>query len=273
MRDRLVTARELLTETGSVFVQIGDENVHLLRCLMDEIFGGDNFFSMITIKKLSPLGTSGMANVTDYILWYAKNKEVVKFRPIFLPKKPGGESRYNYVDLPNGFKRKLTREELDNINNLPNEWKFFSAGGMLSAGSTPTCIYDFEFQGKKIRANSKGWSWKTNRNGMSRLIKANRLIMAGKLPYLVAYYDDNPIMTMNNIWTDSGSASTSYEKIYVVQTASKQIQKCMLMATDPGDLVLDPTMGGGTTAYVAEQWGRRWITIDTSRVALALAQL
>lgn len=272
LRDRLVIARELLTETGSVFVQIGDENVHLVRCLLDEVFGSENFFSLITLKKLSPLGTGGMANVTDYVVWYAKNKNIVKFRPIFLSKEPGRESRYNYVELQDMSRRKLTNEELNNIDKLPQDWKFFSSGGMLSAGYTPTCLYDFYFQGKEIKANSKGWSWKTNKTGMDRLIKADRLIMAGNLPYLVAYYEDNPIMTMNNIWTDSGSASTSYEKIYVVQTSTKQLQKCLLMSTDPGDLVIDPTMGSGTTAYVAEQWGRRWITIDTSRVALALAR-
>ena len=193
-------------------MQIGDENVHRVRALIDEVFGAENFFSLITLKKLSPLGTGGMANVTDYIVWYAKKKDAAKFRPIFLEKKPGSASRY------------------------------------------------------------KGWSWKTNREGMARLVKADRLIQAGKLPYLVAYHADNPVMTMNNMWMDSGSASTSYEKIYVVQSSTRQVQKCVLMTTDPGDLVLDPTCGSGTTATLAEQWGRRWITIDTSRVALALAR-
>ena len=141
---------------------------------------------------------------------------------------------------------------------------------MLSSGYTPTCIFDFNFQGKTILKNRK--SWRTNLSGVETLIKADRLALHGSLPYMVAFHDDNPLSTMNNIWTDSGSASTSYEKIYVVQTSTRQVQKCILMATDPGDLVLDPTCGSGTTAYVAEQWGRRWITIDTSRVALALAR-
>jgi adenine-specific DNA-methyltransferase len=272
LRDRLLAARDLLTETGSIFVQIGDENVHLVRCLLDEIFGGENFFSMITIKTTSPLGSSGMANVSDYLVWYTKNIKNVKFRPIFSKKTKGSESRFDHVELPNGIRRKLTTEEIINLDKLPNEWKVFRPQGVLSSGYTTTCIFDFEINGTPIIANQKGWSWKTNRKGMDKLIRANRLIVQGKLPYLVAYYDDNPVMAINNIWTDSGSPSTSYEKVYVVQTATKTIQKCMLMTTDPGDLVLDPTCGSGTTAYVAEQWGRRWITIDTSRVALALAR-
>ncbi len=272
LRDRLTVARDLLTESGSIFVQIGDENVHRVRALMDEVFGTENFFSLITLKKLSPLGTGGMANVTDYVIWYAKKKDVAKFRPIFLEKKPGSESRYNWVETAVGDRRRLSSDEEDRLYDLPNDWRFFAQQGMLSAGYTPTCIYDFDFKGRRIEANAKGWSWKTNREGMERLIRADRLIQAGKLPYLVAYHADNPVMTMNNMWIDSGSASTSYEKIYVVQTSTRQVQKCVLMTTDPGDLVLDATCGSGTTAYVSEQWGRRWITIDTSRVALALAR-
>ena len=270
LRDRLTVARDLLADSGSIFVQIGDENVHRLRALMDEVFGETNFFSLITLKKLSPLGTSGMANVTDYILWYAKSKPQVKFRPIFDSKAKGSESRYDYVHLPNGERRKLTQREEESLEDLPKDWKLYCPQGMLSSGYTPTCTFDFNFQGKTIQKNRK--SWRTNLSGMETLIKADRLALHGSLPYMVAFHDDNPLSTMNNIWTDSGSASTSYEKIYVVQTSTRQVQKCVLMASDPGDLVLDPTCGSGTTAYVAEQWGRRWITVDTSRVALALAR-
>ncbi|HWK31994.1 MAG TPA: site-specific DNA-methyltransferase [Terriglobales bacterium] len=272
LRDRFTAARDLLTDSGSVFVQIGEENVHRVRELLDEIFGAENFFSLITLKKLSPLGTGGMANVADYVLWYAKKKDVVKFRPIFVDKKPGSESRYNWVEEAVGVRRRLTADEEVHLDELPDDWRFFAQQGMLSAGYTPTCIYSFVLLGKTIDPNAKGWSWKTNRDGMERLVKADRLMPAGRLPYLVAYHADNPVMTMNNMWLDSGSASTSYEKIYVVQTSTRQVQKCILMTTDPGDLVLDPTCGSGTTATVAEQWGRRWITIDTSRVALALAR-
>ena len=270
LRDRLMVSRDLLSDSGSIFVQIGDENVHRVRLLLDEVFGDDNFFSQITLKKLSPLGTGGMANVTDYILWYAKSKSKIKFRPIFDTKAKGAESRYDYVEMPNGERRKITSEEEENLDGLPKEWKLFCPQGMLSSGYTPSCTFDFEFNGNKIKQNKK--SWRTNRHGIDYLVKANRLVLHGSLPYFVAFHQDNPLSTMSNIWTDSGSASTSYEKIYVVQTSTRQIQKCILMASDPGDLVLDPTCGSGTSATVAEQWGRRWITIDTSRVALALAR-
>ena len=243
---------------------------HRVRVLMDEVFGHENFFSQITLKKLSPLGTSGMANVTDYFLWYAKSRPNVKFRPIFDTKAKGAESRYDYVQLPDGSRRKLTKEEEATIESLPDGWQLYCPQGMLSSGYTPTCIYDFILFGTKIDKNRK--SWRTNLRGMQSLIRADRLVLHGRLPYYVAFHGDNPLSTMSNIWLDSGSASTSYEKIYVVQTPSRQVQKCILMATDPGDLVLDPTCGAGTTAYVAEQWGRRWITMDTSRVALALAR-
>ncbi len=270
LRDRLTVARDLLTDSGSIFVQIGDENVHRIRALLDEVFGDENFFSQITLKKLSPLGTAGMANVTDNVLWYAKSKPNIKFRAIFDLKAKGAESRYDYVELPTGERRKLSAEEEENLESLPKDWRLFCPQGMLSSGYTPTCIFDFDLHGFKVKKNKK--SWRTNRKGIETLIKADRLVLHGSLPYLVSFHEDNPLSTMNNIWTDSGSASTSYEKIYVVQTSTRQIQKCLLMATDPGDLVLDPTCGSGTTATVAEQWGRRWITIDTSRVALALAR-
>jgi len=270
LRDRLVVAKELLADTGSVFVQISDENIHRVRMLMDEVFGVENFFSLITTKKLSPLGTGGMANVADYLLWYARDSSRVTFRPIFERKAAGSESRYDYVDLPSGERRRLTADELDKLDDLPADWAVFCPQGMLSSGSTPTCMFDFEFVGTKIRANRK--SWRTNREGMNRLLRADRLTLQGSLPYLIAYHADNPLMTMTNMWSDGGSASTSYEKVYVVQTPSRQVEKCLLMTTDPGDLVLDPTCGSGTTAYVAEQWGRRWITTDTSRVAVAIAR-
>jgi adenine-specific DNA-methyltransferase len=270
LRDRLTVARELLSPSGSIFVQIGDENLHRIRALLDEVFGEDNFFSLITLRKLSPLGTGGMANITDYIVWYAKDKSQVKFRPIFDTKKKGLDSRYTYVEEPNGERRSLSKEEVLNLDTLPAEWKLFTPSSMLSSGFTPTCTFSFNLRGNLIPAQKR--SWRTNRNGIENLIKAGRLVQFGSLPYLIAYYEDNVLQTMDNIWTDSGSASTSYEKIYVVQTSTRQVQKCLLMATDPGDLVLDPTCGSGTTATVAEQWGRRWITIDTSRVALALAR-
>ena len=270
LRDRLTVARDLLAPSGSIFVQIGDENLHRVRSLLDEVFGEDNFFSLITLRKLSPLGTGGMANITDYIVWYAKDKSVVKFRPIFDSKRKGLDSRYTYAELPDGHRRSLSKDESSNLDALPSDWKLFTPSSMLSSGFTPTCTFEFDLHGNRIPAQKR--SWRTNRNGIENLIKSGRLVQFGSLPYLIAYYEDNVLQTMDNIWTDSGSASTSYEKIYVVQTSTRQVQKCLLMASDPGDLVLDPTCGSGTTATVAEQWGRRWITIDTSRVALALAR-
>lgn len=270
LRDRFTVARDLLSESGSIFVQIGDENLHRIRALLDEVFGAENFFSLITLRKLSPLGTGGMANITDYIVWYAKKKDSIKFRPIFETKKKGLDSRYTYAEYPNGERKTLTKDESMRVDNLPRDWKLFTPSSMLSSGYTPTCTFDFELHGRGIPAQKR--SWRTNSAGIDNLIRANRLQQYGTLPYFIAYYDDNPLQTMDNIWIDGGSASTSYEKIYVVQTSTRQVQKCILMATDPGDLVLDPTCGSGTTTFVAEQWGRRWISIDTSRVALALAR-
>ena len=270
LRDRFLLAYELLNEKGSIFVQISDENLHRVRDLLDEIFGPENLFSQITVKKLSPLGTSGMANVTDYIVWYCKDRSKVKFRPIYDQKATGSESRYDYVEMPDGRRRKLTKTELEHIDELPKDWKLYCPQGMLSSGYTETCTFDMEIFGTQIPANKK--SWRTNKLGIERLKRANRLVLHGTLPYLVAFHEDNPLLTMNNIWADSGSASTSYEKVYVVQTPTSHIQRCILMATDPGDLVFDPTCGSGTTAYVAEKWGRRWITCDTSRVAVTLAK-
>lgn len=270
LRDRLYLAHDLLAATGSIFVQISDVNLHHVRELMDEVFGSENFFSLITMKKLSPLGTGGMANVTDYLLWYAKDRDNIKFRPLFERKEKGASSRYDWVEMPDGSRRKLTQEELLAVDTLPPNWRLFCPQGMLSSGFTPSCTFGFELGGVTVKAQKR--SWRTNPTGMEELVRKNRLMLMGELPYFVAYYEDNPLMTMTNIWTDSGSASTSYEKLYVVQTPSSQVQKCLLMATDPGDLVLDPTCGSGTTAYVSEHWGRRWITCDVSRVPLALAR-
>ena len=212
-----------------------------------------------------------MANVTDYVLWYAKSKPSIKFRAIFDLKAKGSESRYDYVELPTGERRKINegRKRKTGITAERLE-AVLSPRDAIVLGIHQLVFLTLNFMTKQIKKNKK--SWRTNEQGMEILLKANRLVLHGTLPYFVAFHEDNPLSTMSNIWTDSGSASTSYEKIYVVQTSTRQVQKCILMASDPGDLVLDPTCGAGTTAYVAEQWGRRWITIDTSRVALALAR-
>lgn len=267
LRDRLVMARELLNETGSCFVQISDENVHLVRCLMDEVFGSENFFSLITFKKTSPLGSSGLPGVVDYLIWYAKDVEQIKYRPLFVKKPIGQGTMYKSVELPDGTRRPMTKEELRDTNLIPKGARAYRLDKLSSTGYTDSCMYDFEFEGKVYKCGKK--SWRTNYNGMLRLIEKRRVAAPSTVPSFVLYADDFPMQDINNLWTDTAGASNIE---YVVQTSEKVIQRCILMCTDPGDLVLDPTCGGGTTAYVSEQWGRRWITIDTSRIALNIAK-
>jgi len=270
LRDRLLLARELLTESGSVFVQISDENVHHVRELIDEVFEGKNFVSLITVKKTNPLGTSGLGAISDYLLWYARDKNGYKFRRLLLEKKlgTGGVSGYSWVELPAGERRRLSKDEFQNIYNLPKNWKLFAPTKLTAAGLTPSCVYSFEYDGQKFTPRI-GSSWRTNLSGMQGLIKSKRLIKVGDSIYHVMYFDDYPVTELTNLWDDTRG---EMDKTYVVQTATKVIERCVLMATDPGDLVFDPTCGSGTTAYVAEQWGRRWITCDTSRVAVTIAK-
>ena len=268
-RDRLIAARELLTETGSVFVQIGDENVHLVRSLLDEVLGADNFQAMINYRSMTPLSQKGMARVYDYILWYSKNSSQMKFRPLNTTREMLDEPEFCYLDRGDGTFDKLANDSITNISKAEST-KVFKRSVLTSSGYTPSCTYSFLFEGKKC-APLSGKSWRTHEDGMKRLVNSNRLVQLGKNPYYRQYHSDFPLIQMENSWHDT-AAGYSESKIYVVQTSDRIIQRCMLMTTDPGDLVLDPTCGSGTTAYVAEQWGRRWITIDTSRVALALAR-
>lgn len=263
LRDRLVVVRELLTQSGSIFVQIGDENVHLVRCLMDEVFGAENFVSQIQYRALTPLGSRGLSNVYDFVLWYAKSKSDMKYRNLQLPRPMEEEPEFCYYDDGTGHFIKLQEKPSD-----PHG--VFKRSDLKSSGYTPTCIYDFEFQGQTVESQGRK-SWRTNMEGMLRLIKAHRLFFLGESIYFRQYFNDSPMKQMENTWTDT-AAGFSDAKTYVVQTNDKVISRCLLMTTDPGDLVLDPTCGSGTTAVVAEQWGRRWITMDTSRVALALAR-
>lgn len=265
LRDRLIVSSDLLTESGSIFAQIGDENVHLVRALMDEVFGRENFCAQITVRVKSPLFVSTLARTTDFILWYAKDKTQLKFLPPKKEKILNEHPEFNLVQLQNGAiksKASLSIDEED--SNL----RYFTAQNLASSGYTESCMYRFRIHGKEFDY-PKGKSWKTNREGMERLYKADRLYPLNTSLRWRYYYDDAPSENISDIWDDTFAAS---DKMYIVQTAEKVIQRCMLMTTDPGDLVIDPTCGSGTTAYVAEQWGRRWITIDTSRVALALAR-
>ena len=271
LRDRLTVARDLLTESGSVFVQIGDENVHRVRALMDEVFGEENQISDLVVEKTAGASMKFVDSVCDYVLWYARNKEVTKYRQLFLDKREGktGLSLYKFVENEDTTRRQMTRKERSESLNL-EKISIFSVDGLTSQTQALTTRYLAPFRGKKYRSGIRQWA--TPIHGFERLCKANRVeIRASSLGY-VRFYNDYPVMPIRNIWTDTGTGSFTDPKVYVVQTGNKIVERCILMTTDPGDLVLDPTCGSGTTAYVAEQWGRRWITIDTSRVALALAR-
>jgi adenine-specific DNA-methyltransferase len=253
LRDRLVVARELLTETGSIFVQIGDENVHLVRCVMDEVFGSGNFVSLITVRKTTSEGSSLIGSTCDFLVWYGKERSCTRFRSIYQVRSDHAEGRYDqYTPEGNSYR-------LDNITSSRP-----AGAGDVSA---------FNWNGATYHPG-KG-TFKTTEEGLRRLALADRLqaSSAGKLNYR-RFQDDFGFAPFANLWTDISGAvqSRSDPKVYVVQTSTPVIERCLLMTTDPGDLVLDPTCGSGTTAYVAEQWGRRWITCDTSRVALALAR-
>jgi adenine-specific DNA-methyltransferase len=274
LRDRVVAARDLLSETGSIFLQIGDENVHVARSLLDEIFGSANFVSLIPFKKTtgagSPSGgTDVIASVMDYIVWYCRNKETVKYRQLYRPKEIGGEGsgQYTFIEEPSGKRRRASPEEL---NQLPKDYRIFRGDQLTSQSSGGPQFFPFVLDGRDFAPKNSGW--KTNQQGMKRLLSARRIIAIGNTPSYVRYIDDFPAIPLNNIWEDTVTSGFAAPKIYVVQTNPKIIERCVLMTTDPGDLVLDPTCGSGTTAHVAEQWGRRWITIDTSRVALTLAR-
>lgn len=266
LRDRLVVAKDLLHESGSIFVQIGDENSHRVRSLMDEIFGEDNFISQINFKSMGALGQGDIPNVYDYIIWYAKDKPSMKFRPLYRLQDFEGDSEYKFVAdacEPLGY-RVLNKGEAHPKGNVG----LFRRSTLTSSGYTPSCTFNFSYQNKEFKPFGKK-SWRTNIEGVERLAKANRMFYLGKNLYFRRHATDAQLIQYENSWSDAPAAA---EKIYVVQTAPKFIERCMLMVTDPGDLVLDPTCGSGTTAYVAEQWGRRWITVDTSRVSLALAR-
>jgi adenine-specific DNA-methyltransferase len=266
LRDRLLVARELLTESGSVFVQIGDENVHLVRSLLDEVMGPENFQAQINFKSMGSLGQAGLAKTYDYIIWYARNADAVKFHPIFRRQSFEGDPEYRYLDSATAPARYRV---LDSGDPRPDDWVgVFRRSTLSSSGYTPSCTFPFEFEGRTFYPYN-GKSWRTNEAGMTRLAAADRIFVLGNSPYLKRYASDFNLLQIDNSWNDPPSASA---RIYVVETATKFVERCLLMTTDPGDLVLDPTCGSGTTAYVAEQWGRRWITIDTSRVAIALAR-
>ncbi len=280
LRDRLLLCRELLHPSGSVCVQIGDENVHHARELMDEVFGAENLIAQITFVKSSGSTGSYLAGTADYILFYAKDRERLKYRQLYTQKERGGEgaSKYDQVQLPNGSRRTLSSEEKSGMTPLPAGARPFRFDNLMSQsvgrekGEGAASWFPVKLNGREFLPNIRN-RWKTNEEGMARLIAAHRLQITGNTLAYVRFLDDFPAYPLTNTWLDIGGIQSRADpKIYVVQTASTALERCILMSTDPGDLVFDPTCGSGTTAYVAEQWGRRWVTIDTSRVPLALAR-
>jgi adenine-specific DNA-methyltransferase len=251
LRDRLIVARTLLADTGSVFVQIGDENVHRVRALMDEVFGAENFVALISFRTKIPLNAKYIPSIVDHLIWYASDKSKFKYRKIFRRRDFGEDTIFSQRDEAG-----------------PDDERFFRLIDLMASGYTPSCHFDFELDGRVASPNATT-SWKTSPGGMKRLIGAARVRWLKKTPGYVFYADDYPVMELTNQWADTQGAAG---KVYAVQTSVEVVKRCMLMTTDPGDLVLDPTCGSGTTAMVAEQWGRRWITIDTSRVAVAIAR-
>ena len=252
LRDRIAVSRELLNETGSMFVQIGFENVHLVRSLMDEVFGPANCMRQISMAKTSGLGTSALPITQDYLLWYAKDIDRVKTRRLYLDK-------FNATDEHSAYRHK-DDGGLYRLDNLSGPYS-----------GTESCLYEYEFEGRKY-SPPRNRQWKTTKRGMDRLVTAKRIIAAGNTISYKRYLDDFPITTLTDAWSDTATGGFAEDRVYVVQSSLKAVSRAVLLSTDPGDLVIDPTIGSGTTAIAAEQWGRRWIGVDTSRVALSIAR-
>ena len=273
LRDRLTVARDLLSDSGSVFVQIGDENVHLVRSLLDEIFGNEKFVSLIAFEKTSSASSERLSAVCDYLLWYAKDDSKLKYRPSFQSKILGevGTTQYVWLDSLTRGERRLTDEDLLKVNEIREECRVFACDNLTSQRPAQGGdVKSFHYIGRSFTPG-KG-TFKTDQNGLEHLARGGRLKPIGRSLMYKRFLEDFAVTPLSNSWSDVKMTGFSETKTYIVQTGQKVIQRCILMASDPGDLVLDPTCGAGTTAYVAEQWGRRWITIDTSRVALALAR-
>ena len=272
LRDRLLVAKELLTESGSCFVQISDENVHLVRCLMDEVFGSENFVSQILFQKTGGFAPRYISNIGDHILWYAQNKETLKYRKLFelLDVPPMDDPNYVWLEMPSGEIRRMTPEERRREVSLPKDARVFRYGPLQSSGSSNTDQH-FEWKGKSYYP-SKNNHWKVPPDKLAIVAEKKQLIESGEGLSWKLFWDYNKAKALPNIWLDTQSGGFNESGLYVVQTTNKVIQRCLLMTTDPGDLVLDPTSGSGTTAQVAEQWGRRWITIDTSRIAINITK-
>jgi adenine-specific DNA-methyltransferase len=271
LRDRLLLAKDLLSETGSVFVQISDENAHLVRNLLDELFGKENFCSQIVFRKTTGKASELLDATCDFLIWYAKDVKRVNFHPTYESRGPQDDYNLRFVQLSDGTQRTLTSGEISGAVNLPIGARIFRPNPITSARPpTANDLKNFDFIGKSFSSGTRTFS--SDDLGLTRLRKSGRLTASGNTLGFLRYLDDFPFKPGNDIWDDTRQSGFADGKVYVVQTGVRAIERCMLMTTDPGDLVLDPTCGSGTTAYVAEKWGRRWITCDTSRVAVTLAK-
>jgi adenine-specific DNA-methyltransferase len=260
-------------------VQIGEDNLHVVRSLLDEVFLPANAVATVIFLKTGGATSEYIPGVYDALVWYARDKERLKYRQLYRPKEIGGlgASAYTRVVLPNGTRRTLTRAEKNDNSTILLDVRVFRVDNLTSQsvgrekGEGAASWFPVSFQGKDFRPSEKV-RWKTNESGMSRLLKADRIAASESNIYYIRYLNDFRAFPFDNVWSDTVIAGFASDKRYVVETSTKVVERCLLMTTDPGDLVLDPTCGSGTTAYVSEEWGRRWITIDTSRVALALAR-
>ena len=272
LSERISVARDLLSDSGSIFVQIGEANIHRVRCLLDQLFGEENFVCQIAFAKTTATSASLLPTTGDFLLWYAKDRQKVKYRQCYL-QKSNALASYNLAEYrATGELRKLALSEVKDWSSLPDGWSILSAQNLRSQGVRANTTGSFQYQGRSFHSGASH-NWKTTMDGLDRLIGADRLVLSGTLPNYKRFVTDFPVVPVSDNWDDTAIAGFSGEdKVYVVQTATKVIERCLLMTTDPGDLVLDPTCGSGTTAAVAEQWGRRWIGIDTSRVAVSIAR-
>ncbi|MBI5477985.1 MAG: site-specific DNA-methyltransferase, partial [Deltaproteobacteria bacterium] len=276
LRDRLLLCRELLAPTGSIFVQISDDNLHHVREVLDEVFGSENYIGQIAFRKTGSQSVTLLPSTYDFVLHYARDRECAKskFHPLMVTKDPGeeGAKQYVWLESPDGkTQRKLTDAEIADPTSIPPGWRVFRPGPLTSPGPNPNARNEITLQGRQFTPGATR-HWSIGADDTEALDKKGRVMIIGNTPCSKLYVDDFPVSPLKNVWSDTGGSGFAEKPLYVVQTDSLVIQRCLLMTTDPGDLVLDPTCGSGTTAYVAEQWGRRWITIDTSRVPLALAR-
>ena len=268
LRDRLAMARELLADTGSIFVQISDENVHRVRCVMDEVFGSEQFRSIVAFRTTTGKASSGLDVTCDFVLWYSRS-ERYRINQLYTARNPDDDQNLRSIEWSDGSRQSFP--DIAGINDAAQRGgEVWRQNPITSQSASESTLFEVEFRDRKFTPKKGGW--KTNQVGMGRLYSAGRLCASGDTLGYVRYLDDFAYKPINNVWDDTRQSGFGEKKVYVVQTTPTVVERCMLMTTDPGDLVLDPTCGSGTTAYVAEQWGRRWITIDSSRVALALAK-